>query len=79
LKLLFLSYSSDTNKIQDLIPYVESLIWGGRKCNIECVHQLEDFLLASFGPETQAQILEFKQVTPEVHPFLIPLFTNPIF
>ncbi len=57
---------SDTTKIQDLIPYVESLIWGGRKCNIECVHQLEDFLLSSFGPETQAQILEFKQVTPEL-------------
>jgi hypothetical protein len=56
----------DTTKIQDLIPYVESLIWGGRKCNIECVHQLEDFLLASFGPETQVQILEFKQVTPEL-------------
>jgi len=56
----------DTNKIQDLIPYVESLIWGCHKLNIQCIDQFENFLLASFGPETQAQLLEFKQVTPEL-------------
>jgi len=56
----------DTNKIQDLIPYVESLIWGCHKLNIQCIDQFENFLLASFGPETQAQLLEFKRVTPEL-------------
>jgi hypothetical protein len=56
----------DTTKIMDLVPYVESIIWGCQKCNVECIKQFEEFIIANFGLETYNQILQFTKVTPEL-------------
>jgi len=56
----------DTSRINDLIPYVESVIWGCQKCNLDCVKQFEAFIIEVFGQETHLQLLQFTKVTPEL-------------
>jgi len=50
----------------DLVPYVESIIWGCQKCNIDCIKAFEEFIIATFGLEAFNQIVQFTKVTPEV-------------
>jgi len=57
---------SDTSKIMDLVPYVESMIWGCQKCNVECIKQFEQFIIENFGLDTYNSVMQFTKVTPEV-------------
>jgi len=56
----------DTSKIMDLVPYVESMIWGCQKCNVECIKQFEEFIIANFGLDTYNGLMQFTKVTPEL-------------
>jgi len=58
--------NGDPKKIDDLVPYVESIIWGCQKCNIDCIKQFEEFIIANFGLETYNHVLQFTRVTPEL-------------
>jgi len=50
----------------DLVPYVESMIWGCQKCNVECIKQFEEFIIANFGLDTYNSVMQFTKVTPEI-------------
>ncbi len=50
----------------DLVPYVESMIWGCQKCNVECIKQFEQFIIENFGLDTYNSVMQFTKVTPEV-------------
>lgn len=56
----------DTSKIMDLVPYVESMIWGCQKCNVECIKQFEQFIIENFGLDTYNSVMQFTKVTPEI-------------
>ena len=42
---------SDPSKINDLLPFIESIVWGSKNLNLDCIKELETFLYQSFGPE----------------------------
>lgn len=62
---------SDPAKINDLLPYIESIVWGSKNLNLDCVKDLEIFLFNSFGGGVFEHLSKGSNVTPEVHIKLI--------
>ena len=58
--------NSDATKINDLLPYVESILWGCQKCNLTCVDPFNSFIIDSFGPDVHNALCVGSKVTSEV-------------
>jgi len=46
----------DPRKINDLLPYVESILWAGQKVNLDCTKDFSDFIIENFGSEVYMQL-----------------------
>ena len=64
--MFFLNHPSDPSKINELLPFIESTVWGSKNLNLDCIKDLEEFILESFGPEVYALLSKGEHVQPEV-------------
>ena len=41
--------SSDPSRVQEIVPYMISVLWGGKKCNIQSINELHQMMTWYFG------------------------------
>lgn len=56
----------DPRKVNDLLPYVESLLWGCQKVNIDCVKAFGEFIISTFGADVYSELSKNQQVTDDL-------------
>jgi len=56
----------DPTKIRELVPFVESIIWGCQKLNLSCIMKLSTFLFNTFGSLTVAELQKGTFVLKEI-------------
>eukprot|EP00331_Platyophrya_macrostoma_P031977 CAMPEP_0176439060 /NCGR_PEP_ID=MMETSP0127-20121128/19696_1 /TAXON_ID=938130 /ORGANISM="Platyophrya macrostoma, Strain WH" /LENGTH=385 /DNA_ID=CAMNT_0017823213 /DNA_START=177 /DNA_END=1334 /DNA_ORIENTATION=+ len=56
----------DPAKINDLLPYIESIVWGSKNLNLDCVKELEQFIYNAFGPGVYENLLKGANVQAEI-------------
>ena len=49
-----------------MLPYVESLLWGCQKVNIDCVKAFGEFIISTFGADVYSELSKNQQVTDDV-------------
>jgi hypothetical protein len=59
----------DPRKVNDLLPYVESILWGGQKVNLDCINAFGEFIMSAFGSDVYSELCKFAKVTPDVHDY----------
>lgn len=57
---------SDPRKVNDLLPYVESVLWGGQKVNLDCINAFGEFVIDAFGADVYSELCKYAKVTQEV-------------
>jgi len=60
-------------KIQELVPFVESLLWGCQKLNLNCLDKFTFFLNKAFGPACVGELSKGAFVLPEIKECFITL------
>jgi len=60
------SNCSDPRKVNDLLPYVESVLWGGQKVNLDCINAFGEFVIDAFGADVYSELCKYAKVTPDV-------------
>jgi len=56
----------DPTKVEELIPYVESVLWGCQKINLEPVNRFINFLTNAFGMNAVCEMSKGRNVKPEI-------------
>jgi uncharacterized protein YpuA (DUF1002 family) len=58
--------NGDYTKVQELFPYVESVIWGCQKVSLEPGNKLIEFLMKAYGFEYVQEVNKFEYVNKEL-------------
>jgi len=56
----------DPRKVNDLLPYVESVLWGGQKVNLDCINAFGEFVIDAFGADVYSELCKYAKVTQEL-------------
>jgi len=56
----------DTTKISELIPFVESIMWGCQKLNVKC-EKFSKFIYVSFGVQATSELSKYTKVILDIH------------
>lgn len=66
-----------SEKIEELLPYIESIIWSAKPLNLSCISEFQTLMTSFFGPEIYESVQKSTRVDPELKECFKELLPTP--